>query len=233
MSSDAAVQVTTELKRILPPGIAVAATRPGQTRRPLLDSERQSTSGMSTRRLLEFTAGRACAHEALAVLGIESNGVAMGPRREPIWPPETVGSISHCGTLVVAAVAPISLMATIGIDIEPALPLDSDLLRHICRPAELARLRHGPDAALGGKLIFSAKESVYKCLWPATRQFLEFNDVEIVPYETGGNFRVIGWGPLQDQSWAHLTGRYALTDAYIITAAYIPATPSACPAIPA
>jgi 4'-phosphopantetheinyl transferase EntD len=233
MNSDAARHVRSELQRLLPPGVAVAASEPGHTRRTLLDSERQSTTNMSPRRLLEYAAGRACAHEALAHLGVKSDGVAMGPRREPLWPSGTVGSISHCGGLALAAVAPRSLLNAVGIDIEPALPLDSELLRHVCRPTELARLQPGPDAAIRAKLIFSAKESVYKCLWPAVRQFLEFTDVEIVPDDSPETFRMIGWGPLRDRSWAQLTGRYAITAGHIVTAAYIAATPSACPAIPA
>jgi len=157
----------------------------------------------------------------------------MGPRREPLWPAGTVGSISHSGTMAVAAVAPISLLATIGIDIEPAEALDPDLLGHICRPTELARLSNKPDAGLRAKLIFSAKESVYKCLWPATRQFLEFSDVEILPDDSGGKFHMIGWGPLQALSWSHLIGRYTVTADHVVTAAYIMASSSACPAIPA
>ncbi|MDH4023164.1 MAG: 4'-phosphopantetheinyl transferase superfamily protein [Gammaproteobacteria bacterium] len=186
---------------------------------------------MAPRRLLEFTAGRTCAHEALALIGSPSHGVPIGPQREPVWPRGVVGSISHSGDLAVAAVAPATLLHAIGIDIEPALPLDADLLGRICRPAELARLRRGPDTALRAKLVFSAKESVYKCLWPTTRQFLEFSDVEIVLEEPGENFRVVGWGPLRELSSASLTGRYTRAARYIITAAYMEAACSAPPAV--
>jgi len=225
------MRVTTGLRRILPAGVGVAARTPGQAQRTLTEPECRSTSGMAPRRLLEFTAGRTCAHEALALIGSPSHGVPIGPQREPVWPRGVVGSISHSGDLAVAAVAPATLLHAIGIDIEPALPLDADLLGRICRPAELARLRRGPDTALRAKLVFSAKESVYKCLWPTTRQFLEFSDVEIVLEEPGENFRVVGWGPLRELSSASLTGRYTRAARYIITAAYMEAACSAPPAV--
>ncbi len=225
------MRVTTGLRNLVPAGVAVAATELRQVQRSLTASEGPATASMAPRRLLEFTAGRTCAHKALALLGIPSSGVPIGPQREPLWPSGVVGSISHSSDLAVAAVAPITVLHAIGIDIEPALPLDSDLLSSICRPAELARLRSGPDTALRAKLVFSAKESVYKCLWPSTRQFLEFSDVEIVLGDSDENFRVVGWGPLREVPCASLTGRITVAAGHIITVAYLEATRSGTAAI--
>ncbi len=231
MGGNAATRVTTALRRIVPVGVAVAATEPTHAHRSLTASECQSTSAMAPRRLLEFTAGRTCAHEALALLGVPSSGVPIGPQREPRWPLGVVGSISHSKDLAVAAVAPLTLLHAIGIDVEPALPLDADLLGRICSPAELARLQSGPDSALRAKLVFSAKESVYKCLWPSTRQFLEFSDVEIVLEDSDEKFRVVGWGPLRELSCASLVGRYTVAAGHIITVAYMEAARSAATAV--
>lgn len=178
---------------------------------------------MAPCRLLEFTAGRTCAHEALSILGVTSNGVLIGPQREPLWPPGIVGSISHSRELAVAALAPVTLLSAIGIDVEPATPLASDLLSRICSPRELSRLRNGPDMALRAKLVFSAKESVYKCLWPSTRQFLEFSDVEIVLGDSDQDFAVVSPEPLADLPCASLNGRITVAAGHIITVAYMEA----------
>jgi 4'-phosphopantetheinyl transferase EntD len=220
------MDVCSGLRHIVPAGVAVAATEMGQAQRSLTASESRAISAMAPRRLLEFTAGRTCAHEALALLGVPSSGVPIGPQREPLWPSGVVGSISHSRDLAVAAVAPMTVLHAIGIDIEPALPLDSDLLSSICSPAELARLRSGPDTALRAKFVFSAKESVYKCLWPLTRQFLEFSDVEIVLGDSNENFTVVGRGPLREPSFPSLSGRITVAADHIITVACMAATRS-------
>ena len=49
------------------------------------------------------------------------------------------------------------------------VPLDHDLLEPRLPPGEIARLGHRPAPLHQAKLIFSAKESVYKCLAPADR----------------------------------------------------------------
>ncbi len=221
MDGKAALQVTAGLRRLVPLGVAVAATEQGQASRSLTPSECRSTAGMAPQRLLEFTAGRTCAHAALQRLGVPSRGVPIGPQREPLWPSGVVGSISHSKNLAVAAVAPVTLLHGIGIDIEPALPLDTDLLSRVCTPAELARLGGGPDTALRAKLVFSAKESVYKCLWPSTRQFLEFSDLEIVLEDSDEKFRVVSCGPLPDLPGAGLAGRITRAADHIITIAYM------------
>lgn len=176
---------------------------------------------MAPQRLLEFTTGRACAHDALELLGVPSDGIAVGPSREPLWPAGIVGSISHSGDLAVATVAPMALFRSIGVDIEPATPLDPDLQERICRPAELARLRSGPESALRAKIVFSAKESVYKCLWPLNRQFLEFSDVEVLLGGECENFTVIGPEHLRKAACTGIAGRIATVAGYIVTVAYI------------
>ncbi|MEV4420566.1 hypothetical protein AB0L40_11415 [Patulibacter sp. NPDC049589] len=43
----------------------------------------------------EFVTGRACAHRALAALGVPVVPIMSGPNREPLWPEGVVGSITH------------------------------------------------------------------------------------------------------------------------------------------
>ena len=51
----------------------------------------------------------------------------------------------------------------------------------ICTPRELESLADSPRSSRGRivRVLFSAKESVYKCIYPLTRTLLGFQDVEI------------------------------------------------------
>ena len=64
----------------------------------------------------------------------------------------------------------------VGIDIEPAVPLPPDMLELIATPQELRKIADDP---LRGKLLFAAKEAVYKAVYPLDRVFLEFRDIEV------------------------------------------------------
>jgi len=123
------------------------------------------------RRKLEFLAGRACALEALRAVGYRGPGeIAIGRDRTPLWPAGYTGSISHSQGRAWAAAAPASVIEAIGIDLEH--PLAAAAAAEIA-PQVLAPPDHGlaGRSALGFEdfvtLVFSAKESVYKCLSPA------------------------------------------------------------------
>ncbi len=124
----------------------------------------------------EFLAGRHCAREALAALGVAAQAIQVGPRRAPVWPAGQVGSISHARGLVLAVAAQQEHCAGLGIDAEHLeRPMRPQLERMICRPGELDALVGGPEeAGLRRMLVFSAKEALYKCLAPRTKSFFGF-----------------------------------------------------------
>jgi 4'-phosphopantetheinyl transferase EntD len=136
------------------------------------------------KRRREFTAGRLCARDALAQLGIHDFPLLVGEGRVPLWPPGVVGSISHCKGYVGVAVARADAVVGLGFDVERAAPLEPELLARICTPRERERLPASPGVPDPGKLTFCAKESFYKCYFPLTRTFLGFQDVE-VEFEPG------------------------------------------------
>ena len=94
----------------------------------------------------------------------------------PIWPAALTGSLAHDDQVAVAAVARERDAAAFGIDLEPAEPLAPDVLEMIATPRELNRIGWDP---LGGRLLFAAKEAVYKAVYPQDRAFLEFRDIEV------------------------------------------------------
>jgi 4'-phosphopantetheinyl transferase EntD len=133
-----------------------------------------SSSGASMRRA--SGAARILARGLLARLGFPDAQVPKGPGGEPIWPTDVVGSLAHDDEIAVAAVGLRRDFASIGIDVEPAAALPSDMLELVAT----ARERHGiADDPLEAKLLFSAKEAVYKAVYPLDRVFLEFGDIEV------------------------------------------------------
>jgi 4'-phosphopantetheinyl transferase EntD len=134
------------------------------------------------KRRREFTAGRLCARAALARLGAPAGPLLVGPSRVPLWPAGYVGSISHCRDFCAAAVARRDAVLGLGLDVEGSEPLEPELLARICTPDERARQAGAParpGAPDAGKLVFSAKESFYKCYFPLAGAFLGFQDVEV------------------------------------------------------
>ena len=131
----------------------------------------------------EFLAGRLCAAQALRCLGAGSTHVGMAGDRAPVWPDGVVGSITHSGGFAAAAVAWAADIAGIGIDSEQIVaPAATRDIADVCMVDEamLFKPAHGRSFCEFCTFVFSAKEAVYKCLFPLTRKFLEFSDVRII-----------------------------------------------------
>ena len=76
-----------------------------------------------------------------------------------------------------AAVARAPAILSVGIDVEPPLPLPEDLLDVIATPSERRQL--GGDL-VSARLLFCVKEAVYKATHPIDGVFLEHHaDVEV------------------------------------------------------
>jgi 4'-phosphopantetheinyl transferase EntD len=121
-------------------------------------------------------AARIVAREGLTRLGHAPCSVPRGSSGAPVWPAGFIGSLSHDPRAAVAAIALRRNYAAVGIDIEPCEPLPSDLLAIVATPKERARIG---SASFAGKLLFAAKEAVYKAVHPLDHTFLDHSDVEI------------------------------------------------------
>ena len=130
----------------------------------------------------EFAVGRYCAHQALKQVGITAD-VPVDIDRKPIWPAGIVGSISHSHHYAWAAVAKQDTVNSIGIDTEIIVD-DSTLgmvLKEITVDDEQERLSQiHTDVNTAFTVVFPAKESIYKCLYPMNAQFFGFHDVLLV-----------------------------------------------------
>lgn len=92
------------------------------------------------KRRREFRTVWHCARRALRELGLPPVAVLPGERREPVWPPGAVGSMTHCTGYRAAAVAHSRELVTVGIDAEPHEPLPPDVTDGIALDEELVRL---------------------------------------------------------------------------------------------
>jgi 4'-phosphopantetheinyl transferase EntD len=109
--------------------------------------------------------------------------VARNPDRSPCWPVGFVGSISHSDRWILAAAARASDSLSIGIDTEPIVTdkIANDLKSDIGIDSEWKLLGDtGLNTAFAFTLLFSAKESFYKCWYPLRKQYLNFLDVEAI-----------------------------------------------------
>jgi 4'-phosphopantetheinyl transferase EntD len=173
----------------------------------------------------EFATARSCARVALARLGRPAVAVLPGPHGAPQWPEGVTGSITHCAGYRAAAVALTRDVVSLGVDAEPNEPLPDDgMLELIALDAE--RVRLGQLAAVmpcvcWDRLLFSAKESVYKTWFPLARRWLGFESADILIDPRAGTFtaRLLVQGPLVNGSpLTLLNGRWLADHGLLVTA---------------
>jgi enterobactin synthetase component D len=134
------------------------------------------------RRRLQYETGRAWAANLLAELGSSDSTVPTSADRSPIWPVGFVGSITHSDKLVGVAIARRADARSLGIDLETIISAETaDEIETICLSANEARLRAFAemDRGLFSTVCFSAKEALFKCLYPLANCFFDFKDTEI------------------------------------------------------
>ena len=131
--------------------------------------------------------------------------------------------ITHDNRLCVVAVARGERYAGLGVDIEPAEPLEPEIAARIWSPveAEQAARRTDMTPALASRLVFSAKEAFYKCQFPLTRTFLGFMEVSVALGD--GTFEVRlerAVGAFLDGT--RFAGRWLRVDGQLLTAVVLP-----------
>jgi 4'-phosphopantetheinyl transferase EntD len=205
------------IEEILPEEVAAIGSRVDAPETALFPEELALISSAVPGRRAEFTTARVCARRAMARLGITPAPILSGARREPLWPDGVVGSITHCAGYRAAAIGRSTRFTTIGIDAEPNESLPGGLLEHVSLPQERGR-RTRADGTHLDRLLFSAKESVYKAWFPLTRRWLGFEQAAIT-LEPDGTFDVelLVAGPISG-----FRGRWLARDGLIVTAIATP-----------
>ncbi|WP_166461996.1 4'-phosphopantetheinyl transferase family protein [Paracoccus alkanivorans] len=161
----------------LPPGGALAFAPVGDAAAVELP---EPIRRCAQRRQATFAAGRIAAQEALCKAGFRgAAALGIGDDGLPDWPPGWLGSISHSDDTAAALVAPVGCARLLGLDLERIVT------------AEIAvqiapEIMPGQPVGHSGLLLehevtcaFSAKEALYKALYPLTRQFRDFSAAHI------------------------------------------------------
>ncbi|MCK6785867.1 enterobactin synthase subunit EntD [Enterobacter roggenkampii] len=135
-------------------------------------------SNAGRKRKAEHLAGRIAAAHALPDYTVPG----IGPSGEPLWPEGVSGSITHSGAQAMAVVVR-HQDALVGIDCEAILPDREarDIQDGIVDAQEAMCLtRSGYPFALALTLAFSAKESLFKALFPQVKTYMGFDCARIM-----------------------------------------------------
>jgi 4'-phosphopantetheinyl transferase EntD len=160
----------------------------------LFPEEEQVIARAVQPRRREYATVRSCARACLDRLGYPPVPILPGVGGAPIWPAGIQGSMTHCAGYAAAAVGPISRFCGIGIDAEPDAPLPDGVLDLVATPTEHDRLAAVPmesDSTHWDRLLFSAKEAVYKAWFPLVGEWLDHQQAEIIFYPQAGNFTAL------------------------------------------
>jgi 4'-phosphopantetheinyl transferase EntD len=216
------------LAELLPPSVSAVEAFDDEIPSQLYPEEAAMVEAAVAKRRREFSTARRCAHEALAKLGVPGAPLLSGKNREPLWPDGIAGSITHCQGYRAAVVAHQQDLASVGIDAEPHAPLPDGVLGVIALPQEAVRLAELAAADQGrcwDRLLFCAKESVYKAWFPLARRWLGFHEADIVIDPDAGTFSatLLVPGPqLGGTTVDGFTGRFVVGNGLALTAVAVP-----------
>ncbi|MEU6501827.1 4'-phosphopantetheinyl transferase [Streptomyces californicus] len=201
------------IERLLPDDVSCAATREETVPDGTLFPEEEALMARSVaKRRNDFATARACARRAMAGLGLPPVAVLHGHRGKPLWPEGIVGSLTHCHGYRAAALAREQDVLSLGIDAEPHAPLPEGVRELVTLPAERERI--GPQAEEGSgalhwdRVLFSAKESVFKTWYPVTGVELDFVEADLTMHQESDP----GGGGTPGAARGTFTARLLLTD---------------------
>lgn len=175
----------------------------------------------------DFLIGRVCASKAHQLCFTEELlSLPVGESKAPIWPAGAVGSISHSRYMAGAAVAKKEDLLGVGIDFESRERIKEETARIILTARDIKSASGLSEQDLL-TLIFSAKESLYKALYPEVKVFFGFNSAAITAINLdSGSFTIelireisAEFGPTNR---ALFGGRFIFDDKNILTVIEIP-----------
>jgi 4'-phosphopantetheinyl transferase EntD len=223
------------LAGLLPAGVAVAESFGDEPEADLYPEEAAAVAGAVERRRREFAAVRACARTALAALGgppvavpADVGAAQAWARRAPLWPDGVIGSLTHCDGYRAAAVARHDVLAAVGVDAEPHGRLSQGVRDRVTLGEErdmLTALAAERNDVAWDRVLFSAKESVFKAWFPLAQRWLGFEECR-VELDVDGSVRgtLLVPGPVVDGvRIAVLDGRWRALRTHVATAIAVPA----------
>ncbi len=165
------------LDRSAPPGTGAACRRIDRDDAAmLLDAEAAvlTTAVPAARRA--SGAARTAARRLLARFAAAEDPILRTPAGAPVWPTGFVGSLAHDDTVAIAVVGRSEVAAGLGVDVEPAEPLPADVADLVVLPGDVVA---DPTDPLSSRLVFVAKEAVYKAVHPLCGLVLDWPDITV------------------------------------------------------
>ncbi|MBN2991593.1 4'-phosphopantetheinyl transferase superfamily protein [Pseudomonas cedrina subsp. fulgida] len=160
--------------------------------RDMRQAEEWLACAMTSRRK-EFAAGRICSAAALQALGGDSVWPPIAkPSRYPKFPKEFKGSITHTQACALACVGDAERYLAIGLDAEPMVEHAEleQMANHVLSPPDLNQFKNmdRERALTFFYLCFSAKETLFKTLFPLCHTDMEFSESELTSWDDEGCF---------------------------------------------
>jgi 4'-phosphopantetheinyl transferase EntD len=120
------------------------------------------------------------------------------------------------------------VVASLGIDTEQNDPLPPGVKEFITVPGEpdmLIALAHAFPMIHWGRLLFSAKESIYKAWYPLTGRLLSFEEAKLTIDPTGiftARLLINGFDGNSEPSLTELRGRFLVARGLVATVVTVP-----------
>ncbi len=167
------------IRSLVPPEVLLLATPVGDWLAELGSADADYIANAVPQRQAEFSTGRMLVARALGEFGLSQTVIGRGSVNEPIWPQGLVGSITHTRDSCMVAVADSRDVAGVGIDLEARREEFSDVGHLILRPDERSGAAEKLPGEDGVRLVFGAKEAIYKAVYAQVGRFVDFQEVRV------------------------------------------------------
>lgn len=187
----------------------------------LVDRLPPALAAAHPKRQRDYLLGRHCAASALVDAGYPAAAwLPAGQDKLPVWPAGWLGSISHSGRGAVAAVARQDSCELLGIDMEGLIERSTATdISHLVASRDEFDLMPGLGIERGLALLFSAKEALYKALFPKVRQFFDFTAAQAVALDDRLVLALtVDWGPWPKGT--RMPVRFAFRGGHVFTAVH-------------
>lgn len=178
------------------------------------------------KRQADFLVGRYLAKLALSQLSIKDQDIRIGKNREPLWPNGVIGSISHASPHAICMLANEDAVNYLGVDIENLIPtrLINEIQTNIVTAQEMLLFDEDVfSRQTAFTLIFSAKESLFKALFPQVKHFFDFLDARVISADPQRSQLSLSLCRVLSQAYKandSFTAYYEVRKNYVITAIY-------------
>ncbi len=210
-----------DVSGLFPDGVLTLVEHRDSWPSELTPAEQVQLGDVCGKRLAEFAAGRDQARRLIATITGTAEPLLVGDYRQPLWPKGVIGSISHSDDYCAVAVASTDLITDLGIDVETREALNPEVEDIVLTEAEMAATESLE--AWVRKLIFSIKESNYKCCYHMVKAFIDFKQCEVVLDMSQQSHRstIVCNNNLGKELNIHVEGKWMVESGHIFTSAVI------------